>query len=221
MSLVQGDNVVLSFYDGGFYKPYACALNCTLEISTELVETSISGAGNFATWEATRDSWSVSCDGLVSLEVTNQLDLAELRALQIAHTKILIHFTRTSDTGEVYMDSGYVLITNSTDTGNYDGMNTFSLTMKGTGKLTQSFVPSPISPPGTMHDFYISGAGLTAYTMATNKDIIGAFRQIDQFIITSGTPAINEIKYVTGTGILSWLVPLEADEKIHIQYQDI
>lgn len=225
MSKVRGDNVVFTFFNGGFYKPYACALNGTLEISSDIIETSVSGSGNWANWEYSRDSWGGACDGLVSLQETNKLDLAELQALQIAHTKILMRCTRTSDTGEVYESVGYVLITGSSDTGNFGGMDTFSITFKGTGALSQSFVPSPINPPGTMHSFFINltGAqtGATSYTMATDKEIIGAFRLQDYIIITTGTPNVNEIKYVAATGVLSWLVPLEVDEFIHIQYQDV
>jgi hypothetical protein len=225
MSKVRGDNVVVTFFDGGFYKPYACALNCSLEITSDIIETSVSGSGNWANWEYSRDSWSGSCDGIVSLQETNTLDLAELQAKQIAHTKLLMHYTRTSDTGEVYESVGYVLITGSSDTGNFGGMNTFSITFRGTGALAQSFVPSPINPPGTMHSLFINltGAqtGATSYTMATDKIIIGAFRLVDYIIITTGTPNVNEIKYVAATGVLSWLVELGPDEFIHIQYQDV
>jgi hypothetical protein len=225
MSVVKGENVVLSFFDGGFYKPAACGLSCTFEYTTELLNTSVRGTGNFSTFVPSVDTWGVSCDGIVSLEETNKLDLAELRQIQINHQQIYIRFTRTSITGEVYECNGYCYITASADTGNFGGMNTFSITLKGNGAFTQTFVPSPINPPGTMHDFYInlSGAqtGDTYYVMATNKDIIGAFRQIDQIIITSGSPSINQIKYDSTTGILSWLNPLEADEVIHIQYQDL
>lgn len=225
MSKVRCDNVVVTFFNGGFYKPYACALNCSLEITSDIIETSVSGSGNWANWEYSRDSWSGSCDGIVSLQETNKLDLAELQELQINHTKLLMHYTRTSDTGEVYESVGYVLITGSSDTGNFGGMDTFSITFRGTGALAQSFVPSPINPPGTMHTFYINttGAqtGATSYTMATDKEIIGAFRKVNYNIITTGTPNVEEIKYVAAMGVLSWLVPLESDETIQIQYQDV
>lgn len=200
MSLVKGDNVLLTLYNGGFDKPYACSLNSTLEATTDYIETSISGAGNFATWEATRDSWSVSCDGLVSLEEVNKLDLAELQALQFAHTKMLMKRTHTSDTGQVYVQIGYVIITNSTDTGNHDGMNTFSLTMKGTGILTQNFVPSPISPPGMSHRLeYTATGGETSLvsSLLEGKEILEFNKDGSGFskIITTGTPASKEAKY--------------------------
>lgn len=227
MSYVLGKDVVLSFFDGSFYKPAACALDCTMSTKTNFVETSVEGAGNFKTVEPTQDSWSVSANGLVSLEEVNQLDIAELRVKQFAHEVILMHFTRTSVTGQIYEDIGYVYIESVEDTGVYNGMNTFSINLIGTGVLTQSFVPSPVVPPNNeMRLEFPLADGEDTYTnpVLVGKKIVEVFKSGLGImnLITTGTPAPEqakiEIPSTTGSIVFG---TVSAGEKYYCMYQDI
>lgn len=226
MSKVRGKDVVLEFFNGGFYKPAACGLDCDFDYQTEYVETAVSGAGNFRTIEPTRDSWTVSCSNLVSLKEVNMLSLPELRQIQRSHLPVFIHFTHTSTTGQVYEVSGYAFIVGSPTQGTFAGMNSFNLSLVGSGPYSESFVPSPINPPGIVHRLeFTLGLDQDTYTNALliGKEILEVIKgslSIDK-IITSGTPASDEAKYTSGTGTIQTGVTWSGTENGYIIYQDM
>lgn len=226
MGIVLGKDFLLTVFDGGFYKPLACDTDCSFEITTDTIETSVTGAGDWATFEGTRLSWSVSANGAVYLEVVNQLDIAELQAIQINKMKPLIHATLTSVDGKTYEVSGYVIITSSVVSGSYNGVTTFSISAKGTGKLNQSFVPSPINPPGNVNRLEFTLAdGEDTYTNALliGKKILEVIKgslSIDT-IITTGTPGTDEALYTSGLGSIKTGTVWSGTEKGYIIYQDL
>lgn len=223
-NLIKGEDVRVYIYDGGQWKIYACALTCTLVTSTEFIETSTLGTGINATFIPTKNQVTGSISGLVSLGLTSTLSLPELRAKQLSHTKFLARYERTSQGGDTYTDEVYFYIQSCSDEGPHDSMHTFSIELRGTGALTQSFTPTTTTPPGQMHDYYYpsNGTGETSFTYAPSigKDPMGAWIQMDYEIITSGTPNATQIKYTSATGTWEWLNPLDPDQVVHIQYQD-
>lgn len=118
--------------------PYACARNCSITINTETIETSVSGSGLWATFLPTKNSFSISMDGVVSLNEDSMLTLADLHAKQFAHTILSLRFERTDEGGSVYANECNGNIISSSDTGNYDDMDTFSIEIQGTGAITQA-----------------------------------------------------------------------------------
>lgn len=233
MSKVLGNDCIFSIFSGGFYKPFACALNGTLTLETEDIETSITGSGIWRTGQPIKHSWGFTADGVVSLEETNKLDLAELQALQINLTKIFIQFTRTSLTGQFYINTGYAYFVNTSDTGNFNGLDTFNFTLKGTGILNQLFVPSPINPPGQVHRYPPIGVSLnmaggeTSFSTAilNGKDVLSIVKDGlgSAIIITTGTPSGKQAKYTSGGGIgtVAFQQPFEPNEEAYVLYQDI
>ena len=230
MSKVLGKDVGVYVYDGGIWKLYACGTNCTLTVSTEFIETSVKGDGKSSTFVPTKNSVTGSIEGLTNFGLANTLSLHDLRQKQLAHELLLIRFERTDQTGsDTYVDQFYAYIQESTDTSPNEGMNSFTITLKGSGGLTQIFVPTEVNPNQKVKSLYINKTGTeTGYTSFTpaagaliGKDIVGAWRGQDIVPITSGTPNPVEIKYDSSTREFSWQILLEADEIIHIQYQDI
>ena len=140
MSKVRGKNVLVLFYDtvSLTYKNYACAMSCDLNINTDIVETSIVGAGSWGTFRAIKNSFDGSISGLTNLQKVNHLTLADLRTKQIAFTELLIRFQRTDEDGNVYLDEGKFIISKSSDSGPHESMNSFSIDLKGTGALTKT-----------------------------------------------------------------------------------
>jgi hypothetical protein len=144
MSLVQGKNIIVYIFDVT-WKPYICATSCSLNISTEFIETSVSGTGLYATYLPTKNSFTGSIDGNVSLNDPDSLTLADLRSKQISQEIFLMQFQRTSDDGYVYTSQAMFFITGSSDTGSFNGINTFSITLQGTGSIIEGVEPPP--PP--------------------------------------------------------------------------
>lgn len=229
-SKVKGENCLVRFYDDGQWKLYACGTTCTLDVGTEFIETSVKGEGKDATFVPTKNSFTGSIEGLVNFGLANSLSLHDLRQKQLAHTLMHVAFERTDTTGSnVYVDQAYFYISNSTDTGPMDGMNSFTITLRGTGKLTQLFVPTTVDPNSKVKSLYINATGSeTGYVEFTpaasalvGKDIVGAWRGTDVMPVTIGTPNAYQIKYTSATGKFEWGTPLAPEEIIHIQYQDI
>jgi len=138
---VQGKNVIVSIDVAGTPTPYVCARSASISISTDFIETSVSGTGLFATFLPTKHSFTISMDGVVSLAVSGSLTLADLQALQLAQTPLTVQYQATDDAGNTYTKSCTAFISNSTDTGSFDDMNTFSLEMRGTGVITLASTP--------------------------------------------------------------------------------
>lgn len=226
MSLVRGDNVILYIFDGGLWKPVVCGRSCSLNTTADSIETSISGSGNWRTFEYSALSWTATCEGLIFLQKVNTIALPDLRAYQYGLLKILMRYQRTDENGNVYLEEGMGIITNISDTGETASAATFSLEIKGTGEITTVFSPTPINPTAKVKriEFTATGGetGLSN-TALQGKDIIevvldGISRSK---IITAGTPTDQEAKYISGTGTIMFPMTLDADMEVYVLYQDI
>ena len=231
MAKVFGDNAVLFFYDSGSWKLYACDRSITLDVTTEVIETSVSGSGNWATFLPTKNSWTGSMDGVVSLNEINKLSLPDLRQRQYAGTLLLLRFQHTATDGTVYTEQGTAIITDSNDIGAYNSVNIFTIQLKGTGPLTQIFTPVTVINPGKVKRYPTVGStapatgGETSFVIASliGKDILSVTKDGvgNNDIILSGTPVAKEVKYETTTGTFTWAIPFEAGENYFILYQDL
>ena len=143
---VAGKNVVVLIEN----KLYACATSAMLNLVTEVIETSVSGNGKFASFLPTKNSFTGQLDGVTSLEETSMLSLADLRAKQITQTILTIKFQRTAG-ANTYTSQGTFIITGSQDTGSFDGMNLFTITLQGTGPLVENGSGTPSNVP---FDYY-------------------------------------------------------------------
>lgn len=233
MSLVAGENFIFYIYDGGIWKMYVCARSGNMSINTETIETTVTGSGNYKTNEPTVHSFTASIDGVISLNVSGSLGIADLQALQLNKTKLLCRFTQTSQAGDTYVKEAYFFITNSTDTGSFDGVATFNLSLIGTGSITQIFTP-PSPTTGIMYRYPAMGAtappttGSSTFTAIGlgGKSIINVVKdgRGSSDIILSGTPVGNEVLYETSgsDGIFTWALPFEDGETPpYIEYQNV
>lgn len=231
MSLVRGENFIFYIFSTS-WKAYVCARSGNMSIDTETVETTVTGSGNYKSFEPTVHSFTASIEGIISLNVGGSLSLPELQALQLAKTKLLCRFTQTSEAGDVYTKECYFYITNSTDTGSFDGIATFQLSLRGTGSITTVFTPPP---PTTGIVYRYPAAGSTAppttgslswiATGLASKNILNVVKdgRGSSNIILSGTPVGNEVKYETNgsDGVFTWAFPFEDGETPpYIEYQN-
>ena len=134
---VQGKNVIVKIKVAGVYTPYLCARSASISISTDFIETSVSGTGLNATFLPTKNSFTCSMEGVVSLNDPAGVTLADLRGLQLAQSLLEVSYERTDDGGAIYNEEFTAYISSSSDTGSFDDMNTFSIELRGTGAITQ------------------------------------------------------------------------------------
>lgn len=232
MSLVRGENWIGYIFDAGLWKPFICARSGNLSVDTGTIETTGTGSGDWQTFRPTVHGFTASVDGIVSLNVSGSMSLPELQAIQFAKTKILCRFTVISQAGDIYTKEAYFYITNSTDTGSFDGIATFQLSLKGTGAITQVFTnPVPIIQ-AKVYRYPAMGStapvssGVTSVTVAGlgNKQILHVSKDGlgNNDIILSGTPVNKEVLYETsGTdGIFTWAIPFDG-ETWYCLYQNL
>ena len=220
MSLVAGENYIFYIYDGGTWKQYVCARSGNMSINTENIETTVTGSGNYKTFKPTVHSYSAQIDGVISLNVSGSLTIADLQALQLAKTRLLCRFTQTSQAGDIYTKEAYFYITNSTDTGSFDGIATFNLSLLGTGSITQIFTP-PSPTTGTVYRYpevgstapVSSGTYTISLPTLAGKSILGVWKDGvgNNDIITSGTPIDKEVLYDTATCYFTWAIQFDRE----------
>lgn len=230
--LVAGENFIFHIYNGGVWKPYYCARSGNISVNTETIETSTTGAGVWRTYETTANSFSGQIDGVMSVDTTTSIQWSELRTLQFAQTKLLCRFTATSGAGDLYIEEAYFIITNSVATGSFDGVATFSVSLQGTGAITQVYTPPTPNPTGTVYRYPAAGAtapvtpGESVVTIAGlgSKTILSVFKDGigNNDIILTGTPVDKEVLYQTSgsDGIFTWAQAFDG-ENFYILYQNI
>lgn len=226
MALIRGENVLFQIFDGGQWKLYACARSCSLNVVTDTIETSVSGTGVWATFLPTKNSWTATADGIVNLQQPNMLSLADLRAKQYGQQLIVVTYQRTDEDGNVYSERGSAIITSSEDTGSFTDVNTFTITLQGTGPLTPLFIPSTSTASKVKVFNYTGIGGETIFdnSVLANESIVGAYKDgVQHEVITSGSPGDKQVLYtadISSNGRFTWPIAFESGERATIQYQD-
>lgn len=225
MSKVLGKDVLLLFFIDGQWVPYACAVSCSLETTTEFVETSFLNSGPWKSFEPTYNSFSGELSGLVSLGGSDVINLPDLRSRQLAHEKLRLRFEREDGDGNIYTDECYAYLSNIRDEGSIDGMNSFSASLRGTESITQIFTPTNTTGGKVQRDQFTLPASGTSITRTAliGMDLLEVVRDGigNSKIITTGSPANKEVLFDSTTGTLTWFIPFAEDgtEEYYALYQ--
>lgn len=229
MSIVKGENVILFAYDSGIWKMGACFKSVTLNISTSMTETTVSGNGPWASFAPQKHSFTGSAEGIVSLNMPGMLTLADFRAKQIAKEMLLMRYQRTDSQGNLYTDECRFFISNSSDNSSFDNVDLFTLEMQGTGAINQVYTPTTTISTNKVKRYEYTGiGGETGFTEALlyDKDVLEVVKDGlgNSGIILTGTPVNKEVKYTNDTvnqvAEFEWAVSFEVGEKAYILYQD-
>jgi hypothetical protein len=195
-----------------------------------MIETSTTGSGDYASFLPQKHSFTGTIDGIVVLDEMTMLSLADLRQRQLSMQKLLMRFTRTDRLGNVYTDECNFFVTSSSDNGALDGVAEYSISLQGTGAITQVFTPTTLQLHAVkiypqIDDTQAFAGGETSITISLliGKDILDVSIDGISFytIITTGTPVSKQVKYDTSTGTFSWMIPAEPGQVFKIEYQDI
>lgn len=225
MALVKGNNFIITIYDGGEWKTYACATSAEISIETSLIETSVTGSGKSRTYLPEANGFSGSLSGLVNLDKPGLITLPALLQLQLSHQLLNTRGTFIDEDDNVFIFNGDFYITNTTLAGGMNDAASFNISIQGTGVPALS--STPLTPIITQVKSYVYTAtgGEKTFTDAllSAQDILDV--EIDGIgyaeIITSGTPVDKQILYDELTGQFSWAPELEPDVKVKILYQPI
>lgn len=228
-TLVPGINWIAYKLDGGVYKPYACARSGNLSVTMDFLETTTTGSGNAKTKKPTVYGFSAQIDGLISINNSGNITASDLLQSMLAKEKMYWRFMQTSQGGDVVRKEAYFYISGYTDTGAFDGIATFQVTLEGTGALTLIFTP-PSPTTGDVKRYPAAGdtapytpgslVWSTGLTGKTPLNIVKDGRgQSD--ILLSGTPVGNEVLYDSATGDITFAVPFDYGEtQPYMEYND-
>jgi len=232
MSIVAGKDYTFYAFAGGFWYPYACARAGNFSLNTGMIESTGPGNGNYRTYLPEVHDFTIQLDGVVSLNETGNLTNADLLNIQLSKQKLLCRFNQTDQSGNTFNKQAYFYIQSFTDTGSFDGVATFSVTLRGTGLLTVDFTP-PTPNNGEVFRYPAMGStapvtpGDSTVTVAGlgNKQILEVVidGRGNNYIILTGTPVNQEVLYETSgsDGVFTWPYAFEPGVSWYCLYQNL
>lgn len=131
---VQGKNIVLYKTTGGVDTVFACSTNCSFSVTVDQVDVTSQSSAWFAEYKIDRASWTVSCDGIVTL---SGYSYADMLATQLARTTINIKFSIDNGTSVVVL-AGPAIITSISINAPYKDISTYTVNLQGVGAYTIS-----------------------------------------------------------------------------------
>lgn len=163
---VSGKNLIVYIKEGEEWRLYACAISAQITVKTDAIETTVSGDGVFASFLPSKISFTGTITGLASINDVN-ISLPELRRKQLDQTIFKMRFFRVDAAANEYTEEAYFFITSSSDEGAFDGMDTFTVEVQGTGPLSQDSAPPPDTIP---FDYRFGWVGID--TVNTGPDYV-------------------------------------------------
>lgn len=230
---VQGNNIMLYYheppseaYPEGRDIPFSCSTNCTFSVSVDQKEVTSQTSAWYREYKNDTATWSVTCDGLITLDGYGYLFLLEQ---QQARTTILVKFVIDNGIDGLVVISGNCNLTSLQINAPYKDIATYSVSLQGTGAYGTT--GTTINPSGTV--IVAGGAVYTKGTTAaggettiTYVDMIGkaclyvSRGGIDvQEILLSGTAVDEQVKWNSTTGVLTFGRVLESGEFIRALFQ--
>lgn len=177
MAIVNGDGVLISFFDGEDYVPFACYRSMTINLLSDIVGVSTIGSGDWKEKEIVALDWNCNCEGIPHFLEPNTFDAAFLINLWLSKTGISIQTTITADDNVTYIVlTGNAYLTNVSINGAVNNVASVSFTAEGTGELhssTRFEITSVVIHADPINEYDITfdfGAypGATTYTIEVN-----------------------------------------------------
>lgn len=132
MALLRGSDVVVLLDTNQF--PILCARSVTFDIQTDMIETSVKGAGKFRTYVPGAISWTGTIEGLTNIQLYDEYNLGQAFVRLLAGDQIFITWVETDGTN-TYQKQGIAYIESINETSSFDNMATFTITFRGTSTI--------------------------------------------------------------------------------------
>lgn len=122
--------------------PVAYATSCSLEMTMDTIDTSNKMSGAFKTYLVGQMGWSLSSDSMLTFSTTAGESMSDLFTAMISRTPVTVKFSKaeTGFTSGLPNYSGSALITSLNVQADNGNVATMSITLTGTGALTQTLV---------------------------------------------------------------------------------
>jgi predicted secreted protein len=230
MAAVIGNNVMLYWHrtdvDPEVDVAFACSTTCAFQVSVDQKEVTSQTSAWFREYKNDIASWSVTCDGLITLTGFSYLFMLDK---QLAREPIEIKFVVDNGVDGLVIINGICNITSLSINAPQKDVATYNISLQGSGAYNTT--GTEVNPEGViivganpvLTKGYTAAGGETTVTFA---DAIGytclyvSRGGIDaQNIITSGTPTGDNVKFISSTGVLTFSRALETGEFIRGLFQ--
>jgi predicted secreted protein len=230
MAAVIGNNVMLYWHrtdvDPEVDVAFACSTTCTFNVSVEQKEVTSQSSAWFRQFKNDIASWSVTCDGLITLSGFSYLFMLDK---QLTREAIEIKFVVDNGVDGLTIINGICNITSLAINAPQNDVATYNISLQGSGAYNTT--GTEVDPSGVIivganpvkTKGYTASGGETSITFA---DTIGyaclyvSRGGVDaQNILTSGVPTGDDVKFVSATGVLTFGRALAAGEYIRGLFQ--
>jgi predicted secreted protein len=230
MAAVIGNNVMLYWHrtdvDPEVDVAFACSTNCAFNVSVDQKEVTSQSSAWFREYKNDVATWSVTCDGLITLSGFSYLFMLEK---QLAREPIEIKFVVDNGVDGLTIINGICNITSLAINAPQKDVATYNISLQGSGAYNTT--GTEVDPSGVIivganpvkTKGYTASGGETSITFA---DTIGyaclyvSRGGVDaQNILTTGVPTGDDVKFVSATGVLTFGRALAAGEYIRGLFQ--
>jgi predicted secreted protein len=206
--------------------PFACSTNCSFSVSVDQKEVTSQSSAWYREYKNDIASWSVNCDGLITLENYGYLYLLQT---QQNRTQIAIKFAIDNGVDGLVIIGGNCNLTSLQINAPYKDIGTYSVSLQGSGAYTTTGTSINqngviVIANGQVYMKQATAAG--GETTITWSDMIGktclGFTRGGvevREILTTGTPTNDQIKFNSASGVVTFGRALEADEFIRGIFQ--
>lgn len=212
-------------YPDGRDIPFACSTNCTFNVQVGQKEVTSQSSAWYSEYRIDVASWSISCDGLVTLNGYGYLNFLNI---QQNRTPIQIKFVVDNGADGLVIISGTCNLSNFQMNAPFKDIATYSVSLQGTGAYGTA--GTSVNPSGTVivaggvvTDKQYTAAG--AETTITWSDMIGktclyvSRGGVDvRDIVASGATG-EQVAWNSTTGVLTFPRALESDEFVRGLFQ--
>jgi predicted secreted protein len=227
MNNVAGKNIMLYYHNPitNTDIPFACSTNCTFSVQVGQKEVTSQTSAWYKEFKNDIASWTISCDGLITLENYGYLYLLNL---QQSRASIQVKFVIDNGTLGLVIISGTCNLTSLQINGPWKDVATYAVSLQGTGAYGTT--GTSVTPGGTVivaggvvSDKQYTAAG--GETTITWTDMIGktclyvSRGGIDVRDILTTTPSGEQVQWNSTTGVLTFARALESDEFIRGLFQ--
>ena len=227
MNNVAGKNIMLYYHNPitNTDIPFACSTNCTFSVQVGQKEVTSQTSAWYKEFKNDIASWTISCDGLITLENYGYLYLLNL---QQSRASIQVKFVIDNGTLGLVIISGTCNLTSLQINGPWKDVATYAVSLQGTGAYGTT--GTSVTPGGTVivaggvvSDKQYTAAG--GETTITWTDMIGktclyvSRGGIDVREIVASSPVGEQVAWNSITGVLTFARALESDEFIRGLFQ--
>jgi len=205
--------------------PFACSTNCTFSVQVGQKEVTSQSSAWYKEYKNDIASWTISCDGLITLQNYGYLFLLNL---QQSRNSIQVKFVIDNGSFGLVIISGNCNLTSLQINAPYKDIATYSVGLQGSGAY--GLTGTTVTPCGVVivaggavySKQYVASGGETTITWT---DMIGksclyvSRGGIDVREIVSTTPTGEQVRWNSTTGVLTFARVLESDEFIRMLAQ--